>query len=127
MSRPSSSTCASSRPQSSPPALYATANGLAAWGEMHSIADALKASRLAPTAANIPRALLTSKMPAITQKYGMVPRDFRKPAFPNDPTLKNLRIFSNTAYYHRINAKREPISVVSTPVSVLETPKFQEK
>ena len=94
---------------------------------MHAIADALKAKRLAPTAANVPRALLTSKMPKITQKYGMVPRDFRKSAFSsNDPVLKNFRIFSNTVYYYRINAKRQPIRVVSKPVSILKTPKFQK-
>ena len=91
---------------------------------MHSIADALKAARLAPTAANIPRAMLTSKMPAITQKYGMIPRDFRKPGFPNDPVLKTLRIFSNTVYYYRINAKQQPIALVSKPVNVNNTPKF---
>ena len=101
-----------------------TPNGLAAWGEMHSIADALKAARLAPTAANIPRAMLTGKMPAITQKYGMIPRDFRKPAFPDDPVLKTFRIFSNTSYYYRINAKQQPIALVSKPVSINKTPKF---
>ena len=106
------------------PGSNATANGLAAWGTMHSVADALKAKRLAPTATNVPRALLTGKMPKITTKYGMVPRDFRKNAFASNDTLKNFRIFSNTVYYYRLNAKRQPIRVVSKPVSILKTPKF---
>ena len=104
-----------------------TASGLQAWGELHSIADALKAKRLAPTAANVPRALVTSKMPKITTKYGMVPRDFRKNAFRSNPTLKSFRIFSSTVYYYRINAKRQPIAQVSKPVSMLKTPKFNNK
>ena len=106
------------------PGSNANADALSAWGDLHSIADALKAKRLAPTAANVPRALVTSKMPKITTKYGMNPRDFRKPAFPNDPVLKNFRIFSSTVYYYRINAKRQPIRLVSKPVSILKTPKF---
>jgi ABC-type branched-subunit amino acid transport system substrate-binding protein len=104
-----------------------TTNSLAAWGELHSIADAFKAKRLAPTAANVPRAMLTSKMPTITQKYGLIPRDFRKNPFASDPTLKNLRIFSSTSFYYRINSKQQPIALVSKPVSILKTPTFIKK
>ena len=105
--------------------LDATANGLAAWGEMHSIADALKATGLKPTAENLPRALVTDQMPTITQKYGQVPRDFRKPAFPDNPALKNLRIFSQDAYYYKINAEGQPVAQVSEPTSVLTVPTFK--
>ena len=102
----------------------ATASGLAAWGELHVIADALKAKHLAPTAANIPRALRTSKMPALSVKYGGVPRDFRKNPFASDEVLKNFRIFSDKIYYYRINAKQQPIRLVSKAVSIQKTPKF---
>ena len=102
----------------------ATASGLAAWSELHVIADALKAKHLAPTAANLPRALLTSKMPALSVKYGSIPRDFRKNPFTSDPTLKNFRIHSDKIYYYRINAKQQPIRLTPKAVSIQKTPRF---
>jgi ABC-type branched-subunit amino acid transport system substrate-binding protein len=106
----------------------ATASGLLAWGELHAIADALKAKHLAPTAANVPRALLTSKLPAIMHKYGGVPRDFRKNPFASDPVLKNFRIGSDKVIYYRLNAKQQPIRLVSTSgVTIQKTPTFIKK
>ena len=66
-------------------------------------------------------------MPAITQKYGLVPRDFRKNPFASDEALKNFRIFSDKVYYYRINAKQQPIRLVSKPASIQKTPKFIKK
>ncbi len=102
-----------------------TADGLAAWGEMHAIADALKAKHMAPTAANVPKALVRANMPAITQKYGLVPSSFKTTAFPTTPALKGLRIFSKYVLFYRINAKGKSIRLTPHPVSVLSKPTFK--
>lgn len=69
---------------------------LEAWGELHVLADALKAGSTTPTAANAVKVLNGTSIPALTSKYGMVPIDFTKPAAPGP--LAKLRLFSLDEY-----------------------------
>lgn len=80
--------------------------GLTAWAEVHVLADSLKAEHLAPTAANAKTAMSTNaSMPKLTVHYGLVPYNFTHNAFPNDPVLSKLRIFTSYSYDYEVNGK----------------------
>ena len=54
------------------------------------------------------------------------PAGFRQDRVPVDPEPEGPADLSNTQYFWRLNAKQQPIALVSKPVSILKTPKFKK-
>jgi ABC-type branched-subunit amino acid transport system substrate-binding protein len=95
------------------------------WAAMHVLADALKAKHLAPTGANAVTAL-TANLSASTTHYGLLPIDFTHNAFPNDPSLAKLRIFTHYSYYWKFTGKLAPVPLSPKAVDILAaTPKLK--
>jgi hypothetical protein len=99
--------------------------GVTAWGELHVVADQLKAKHLAATAANVVTALQSPGIPALTSKYGIAPVDFTKPAFPSDPALSQLRIFSRTDFLFKVDSHGVPQPLAKGPVDILQPVKIK--
>jgi hypothetical protein len=68
--------------------------GMLSWAGLHVVADALTAAKLPATAANIPKALMGSGVSQLFTKYGLPPTNYNVPAYPTNPNLAKLRIFS---------------------------------
>jgi branched-chain amino acid transport system substrate-binding protein len=82
--------------------------GVEGWAEVHILADTLKEQGLEPTPANIAKALAgATNMPELSQKYGLSPVDFTKPAYPSGP-LSKLRLFSNQNTFWEYDADGIP-------------------
>jgi ABC-type branched-subunit amino acid transport system substrate-binding protein len=81
-----------------------------AWGDVHMIADALKGSK------NITSKTLVKGLNAAgnidLNRYGLNDVNYAKPAFPTDPTLSKLRIFSDEVAAFQVNT-----NLVATPLS----------
>jgi len=92
--------------------LINTLIGVTGWGGLHMLADALKAAKLSPTTENVPKALQTKAVLALSQKYALNPLSYTKPAFATDPVLKNFRIFSSFQAVLQLSNKN-----VVTPLS----------
>jgi ABC-type branched-subunit amino acid transport system substrate-binding protein len=107
-----------------PTGLLDTLVGPSAWGGLHMVADALKAARLAPTAANIPRALKQKSVFKLSAKYGLNPLDYSQPAFATDPVLKSLRIFSRYMSVFQVNNAGKVLPVSKAWVGVLHKTKL---
>ena len=77
-------------------------NGVAGWATVHLIADALTKQPLTSKAL-IKR--LNTAGAVVPTKYGLPPTTYGKPAFPGDPVLKTLRIYTKYDSAWQINSK----------------------
>jgi ABC-type branched-subunit amino acid transport system substrate-binding protein len=96
--------------------------GVTTWASVHVLADALKAKNLDPTPANVAKAFNSEVVPGLTEKYGLAPIDFTKPAFPDNPALSKLRLFSSRESNWKVNSEGVPEPLSQEWVDVLEKP-----
>jgi ABC-type branched-subunit amino acid transport system substrate-binding protein len=77
--------------------------GVTAWAAVHLVADALAGQKKQTTAVLIKRL----KTPGVltTTKYGLPPIDYSKAAFPSDPVLSKLRLFTKYDSAWQIDSK----------------------